>query len=641
MSQDAEVIKKRVENLKKIEPFCFLNEEQLKRVADSLKEEVYTAGAFILEQGKPSRHVLFLIIRGKAEIFVTDKNGNETVTGFRGPADLMGESVFLSNEDYPASARALIETHCYLLYPRVTSQIYEENSHFAGYIARLLADRMRVLYQKFYDEDDEGQVGGGFNKRIEDIMVTKVIVCKPGDTVKKIATIMDLSNVSSVVVVDNESKPRGIITESDLVSRVLRREDPENIAFLKADDIMTTGLISLGRFDFTYKAFLLMVKHRIKHVIVLDEDRKLQGIVAMRDVIKSRKTGSFAIVNDIEAVKTLDALVKLRTEVDQVLQALLVERANVKEITSLITEFYDRITRKVIGIAEKAMIAEGYGPPPAAYCWITMGSSGRKEQFARTDQDNGIIFEDVDAEKTDEVKKYFLLLGEKVVAGLERYGFRLCNGKVMANNAAWCHSLSGWRETFNKWTTHLADNVRLMTIFLDFRYVYGTLKLYDQLRNFVVQKTKDSTMVLYHLVKDNLSKQIPLTFFRQVQTEHSGEHRNQLNLKTAACVHIVDCTRAFALKEGIPVSNTFERLDELGKRAVLSEKDVEQIKAAYETLMMLRIRDAMTKMQKGEVPDNYITPRHLTDREYALLRESLLIVNRFQRITESIFRVVP
>ena len=326
---------------------------------------------------------------------------------------------------------------------------------------------------------------------------------------------------------------------------------------------------------------------------------------------------------------------------DQVLQALLVERASVKEITSLITEFYDRITRKVIEIAEKAMIKEGYGPPPVEYCWITMGSSGRKEQFARTDQDNGIIFADVDAAREEEVKKYFLTLGDKVVGGLEEYGFKLCKGKVMANNEDWCHSLSGWRNLFNGWITNLSDNVRLMTIFLDFRYIYGNSSLYTNLRKFVALKTKDSTKILFFLVKDNLSKQLPLGLFRQIQTERSGEHRNQLNLKIAACIHIVDCLRVFALKEGILVTNTFERLDELGKKKVFNEKLVEQFRAAYETLMMLRIRDAMAKMQKGEIPDNYIDPRKLTDREYSQLRESLMAVSRLQGITENMFRIVP
>jgi CBS domain-containing protein len=73
---------------------------------------------------------------------------------------------------------------------------------------------------------------------------------------------------------------------------------------------------------------------------------------------------------------------------------------------------------------------------------------------------------------------------------------------------------------------------------------------------------------------------------------------------------------------------------------VLREKDAGEVMFAYETLMMLRIRDAMIKMQKGEIPDNYITPKKLNEREYLFLKESLLIVSRFQRMTERIFRII-
>jgi CBS domain-containing protein len=101
----------------------------------------------------------------------------------------------------------------------------------------------------------------------------------------------------------------------------------------------------------------------------VDEDGKLLGIVAMRDVIKSRKTGSLAIINNIESRNTIEEISELHSEVDQVLQALLVERATVIEITSLITEFYDRITRKIIEICER----EWWRKVMALHLWVTVG----------------------------------------------------------------------------------------------------------------------------------------------------------------------------------------------------------------------------------------------------------------------------
>jgi CBS domain-containing protein len=633
-------LQNKVEILKKFNPFNLLGENLLYKVAASLGEEFYPAGTYVGRQGETSRHVLFLVVEGKAEITVSDKNGHEFVTGYRGPYEFMGETVFFSGEEYPASARAVTDTRCFVLPQEIFEEIIIENPDFAAFFTRLLTERLRILYQKFFNEDDLSQ-DQGFGKRISDIMVSNVVTCLPGDDVRQIASIMSGKNVSSVIVADKD-KPLGIITEGDLVSKILLEADLQKSAGRTARELMSTGLITVKPQDFSYQAFLLMVKYRIKHVIVVDGEGSLVGIVAMRDVIKSRKTGSLAVVNSIESSSTIEELCKLSSEVDQVLQALLVERATVIEITSLITEFYDRITRKVIQISERAMIEEGYGPPPVSYCWITMGSSGRKEQYARTDQDNGIIYEDVTEDKEEKVKNYFLMLGEKVVAGLEQYGFRRCKGMVMANNEEWCRSFRSWRDTIKDWINSLLpQNVRLMTIFLDFRYLYGKKSLYDLLRNFVVRNFRNSFVVLNFLVQDNLGKKVPINIFRQVQTERSGEHRNELNLKTSACVHVVDCARVFALREGLLVTNTFERLEEIGKRNILKEKDIEYITSAYETLMMLRIRDAMAKMRKSIEPDNYINPRELTNREYSLLREALVMVSRLQGITDNHFRIMP
>ncbi len=640
MSLAAIDLEKRIEILEQIPPFDTLNEEQLHKVASSLLEETYQEGTYIGRQGETSRHVLFLVVKGRVEIKVKDKYDNETIIGYREPLEFMGEAAFFSGEEYPASARTLEETQCLLLPNEIFEEVLVENPDFAAFFGRMLAERLRILYQKISEEENNSGEEG-FNKRIGDVMVTNVVTCSPDDNVQRIASLMHDNNVSSVIV--NEGKtPLGIVTEGDLVSKVLRKPDLQNKAHSTAKQVMSRGLIKVNPDDFTYQAFLLMVKNRITHVIAVDDDGNLAGIMAMQDVIKSRKTGALAIVNRIEASGSVDEIVEVRSEVDQVLRALLVERATAMEATSVITELYDRITRKIIQISEQSMVVEGYGPPPASYCWITMGSSGRKEQYARTDQDNGIIYENVPEEREAEVKKYFLTLGEKVVAGLEQYGFERCKGNVMANNEDWTHSFDGWRNTIKEWITFLEpQNVRYMTIFLDFRFVYGKKSLYDLLLNFVVRNFRNSLTVLNFLVEDNLGKRVPLSIFRQIQTERSGPYKGMLNLKTSACVHMVDCVRVFALREGVLATNTVERLKEVGKRKLLKEKDVEYFISAYETLMMLRVRDAMEKMSNGVSPDNYINPKELSNREYTLLREALIMVSRLQTITNNNFRIAP
>ncbi len=630
-------LEERAEQIKKIEPFSQLDEDLLYRVASGVVERKFPKGSLLVEQSKTSKQVLFLLVEGKVEVFVTDNSGKETVTGYRGPGDFFGETTFLSDEEYPGSVRALEDIRCLLVPQDVFEQVVLTNSEVAVYFTRLLTSRLRAMYEKFsFYEDGDSLANEPLRRKVADVMVTRPLTCSPDDGFRKVASMIHENNVSSVIVVDQD-KPLGIITEGDLVALLAREQDLTDNNTIKAKDLMSSELVSVSPEDFSYRSLFLMIKHRTKHLPVVEDD-KLAGIVTLRDLIKSRRSGSLAIVNRIESRSSIEEIAQLQPDIDQVLQALLAERATVLEITSLIAEFYDRITRKIIEISEQAMIDEGRGAPPTRYCFIEMGSGGRKEQFTRTDQDNGIIYEDVKEERKEEVKEYFLALGEKIVAGLEAFGFIRCSGFVMANNEKWCKSFKEWRETLNHWNEVWEPETFLdMNIFLDFRYVYGHKSLYYLLRNLVVKNFRNADQMISSMIQRSMGIKVPLSLFRKILTERSGEHAGQLNLKSSACVIIVDCMRAFALKEGLFVTNTFERIDELGKREVFTSKDVEFMNIAYETLMLFRIKDAVAKRQKGLEPDNYIDPNKLSNHEYALLRDALVMVNRVQGITKGIF----
>ncbi len=475
-------------------------------------------------------------------------------------------------------------------------------------------------------------------KKIADIMRTPPVTCSYLDSVAKIAEIMSERDVSSLVVMTPNGTPQGIITEKDLVKRVLTR-DPLEIREMKAHQIMSENLISVDPDDFSYQALLLMAKHSIKHIVVTREET-LVGIVTMRDLIRSRQSGALSIVNTIESRYTIEDLSRAVEDIDRMLQALIAERAYASEICLLITEFYDRLTRKIIILAEEEMTAE-QGPPPVKFSFVNMGSSGRQEQFSRTDQDNGIIYENApEGEDPEEIQRYFLALGEKIVDGLALCGFEKCEGLVMASNPEWCNSLSAWCRLNGWWIEELhPENIRKMTIFLDFRHIYGESALTDRLKEFVSETYRTANTALLFLAEDDLRHKAPLNVFRQIVTEKGGEYHNQVNLKGTGSVHIVDCIRLFALQEGIQETSTFGRLKALRGGTVLKDDDIEFIEAAHENLMMFRIQEAARKMSRGEQPNNYINPYLLSKKEQSLLRESFLAVSRLQHLTEKHFLV--
>jgi CBS domain-containing protein len=623
--------------LKGVNPFDILDDDIMNSLASRVEVREYRRGTYIFRQGDPSLQSLFIVASGTAEVVVLNDQDREVVTGLRQEYMFFGETGFFFEEPYPASVRAATDLVLLVIPYEVFETILAQIPEFSSRLSFMLAERMRTVYQAMTRDSSHFAESAeqSMRRRVSDLMSAPPVSCLVTDEVSVIAAKMTDHNVSSLVVATPEHQPLGIVTEKDLVAKVLARG--QYIKRLTASDVMSTNLITIPPEAFYFEALLAMVRKKVKHLIVTEEE-KLVGIVTLRDLIISRSSGALTIVNSIEEKTTIEGLVKASAEIDRMLQALVSERASSQEILQIITEFFDRLTRKIIQVSEREMIEEGYGPPPINYSWINMGSSGRLEQFVKTDQDNGIIYEDVPEEREQEVADYFHLLAEKVVEGLYLCGFAKCKGNVMASNPKWCRSFKAWREAVEHWVNNLdGENIRLLTIFLDFRHIYGKKSLCDLLRNFVARRFQKASTALLYLAKDDLAHRVPINFFKQIVTEKSKEHRNKVNLKGAACVHVVDCLRIFCLREGVIQTNTFERLTALHKRDVFSKDDYELYTAAYESLMMFRIKESLKQLGRGEIPDNYIAPDELSKRDKADLREAFIAADRLQNLTGHTF----
>jgi CBS domain-containing protein len=625
--------------LKDAVPFKYLDDLLLREIIDRSEVKEFPENSFVFREGERSKNRLFFIIKGQAKA-IAKVGGEESVATIRNPGSFFGVTVFLSDEPYPVSMLASKDLTCLLISLESFHKALIGSNRFADFFTQELASRLKELYQTFSDDRDEGQLARGQNlrRRVADIYTAKVITALPMDKIGDVAKKMSSANVSSVVVKTVTGKPVGIITEKDLVRKVVAAENFD--LDRRAHEIMSSDLVTVRPGNFTYQALLMMIKNNITHVVVTDEHDVLHGIVTIKDLIRTGNSGALSIVRQIEFQDSFAGLAKVIGEIDQVQQALLDERSYASEICAIISELYDRVTRRVIRIAEEQMISENRGNPPANYCFISMGSAGRKEQFSRTDQDNGIIFEDLDGKLSELAAEYFLLLGSKIVRGLEECGFKRCPGEVMADNPRWCKPLSRWKKSVEQWVDQLdGADIRNMTIFLDNRFLSGDQKLYNKLSDYTAATFRKAAHALLFMAEDDLRHRIPLNLFRRIITEKSGKQRNKLNLKNAAMVHMVDCLRIFALREGIRETNTFERIHKLKERGIFRPDDAEYIEAAYEALLMFRIRDALQKMKQGEEPDNFIDPEKLTRKENTLLKESLLMAGRLQSLTEHAFHV--
>ena len=99
------------------------------------------------------------------------------------------------------------------------------------------------------------------------------------------------------------------------------------------------------------------------------------------------------------------------------------EGARASHITRVVAELNDRLIAKILELAEAKL-----GPPPVPYCWVVMGSEGRREQTFKTDQDNALIYADPAEEDRARAGEYFEALAVFAQEALERCGYPRCPG---------------------------------------------------------------------------------------------------------------------------------------------------------------------------------------------------------------------
>jgi CBS domain-containing protein len=117
---------------------------------------------------------------------------------------------------------------------------------------------------------------------VKDIMTKEVVKISVNDNVFAAAEIMNSSEIGCLVVVDGEN-PLGIITERDIVRRVVAKELPLET---KVSKVMSKSLITIDPEASLKEASRVMSSHKIRRLPVLKQN-KLVGIIVSADFVRN------------------------------------------------------------------------------------------------------------------------------------------------------------------------------------------------------------------------------------------------------------------------------------------------------------------------------------------------------------------
>ena len=453
----------------------------------------------------------------------------------------------------------------------------------------------------------------------------KAAVCHMDTPLNKAADLMVVKDTSCILVETKDGDPIGFVTDHDFRKRVVSNKGAD--LSMPVRTIMSAPLVTIPEKAMIYEALMLMEERRIQHLPVQDADGNIESIVHAIDLLQFNRFGPVVVLQEIEKASSVHQVQASCSRLPSLVGAMVDAGTRPRIVCEMISAVCDAATVRFIELA-----IEELGPPPAVFCFISMGSQGRREQTLLTDQDNGIIYELEEGMEPEIIADYFLSMGERVSEWLDGAGFKLCIGDVMASNPKWCQPLSGWRENFDKWIEK-AEPWELLNfcICLDFRSVFGEVQLLNSLRAYLFDLLKENTRFLPLLANNARQFKPPMRLLGKfIKGSGSSEEAGKLNLKEAM-IPFVEFGRLYALRHRMLQIHTMERIDALVWKGGLDSPSAAAMNEAYDQLMRLRLKAQLKMIDKDREAENLIVLNSMDHLDKVMLNQAFEQIEIIQR----------
>lgn len=633
--------------LQKYPPFEQMNASEISKIAEKSALKFYAQDEYLFQQGEAPQAHFFVVKRGSIEI-QQEQDGNQVLVDVCDEGDIFGIRAGFAEGNYIASAKAIEEALLYLIPLDVFREIMLQNSQVNQFITAGFASGISIFrpedienpkqvastlsFQHLYKENMVGSETIEINRNRE------VITGHPDMNLQEVAQLMKQCNIGSLVITNDTKQPIGIITDSDFRKKVVAGAlDVKNT---KVHELMSAPVVTVRPNTTLSELTLEMVTHKITHLCVTEDGSsysKTIGVISQRDVLSAQGNNPTILVKEMLKTLEISKLAKLRDQAEKLIQSYLNQEIGIPFISRIITEVNDVLIQKAIEIAQTKLEEEGLKLPPVKFCFLSLGSEGRKEQLLRTDLDNAIIYEQPMEIQAKQAHEYFVRLGEEIIKILVACGFEPCPADMMASNPKWCQPIQQWEKYFQDWiAVPDPQSVMNITIFFDFRPIYGTFELADNLRQFIYSEIDKKPSFINFLAKNALQNPPPLSFFRKFVVEKSGEHADRFDIKARAMMPFTDMARVLSLEHKLPIyGSTFERFEEVAQKEENLTSLLNSAKMAYEILMRFRGKQGLKNQDSGR----YVYPDDFNKLERQTLRSIFKTIEKIQQVLEVRYRL--
>ena len=188
-----------------------------------------------------------------------------------------------------------------------------------------------------------------FTNKVMNYMTDDFILVEKNELVKTTIEKLREEKKSTVIIQENE-KMIGIITEKDILKRVAFSADEKT----KVDQVMTHPVKFVYEDDLLFHAVGKMRKLNLNHLPVLDMSLKIQGMIDMNTALQA-ELGD--VVNQIDNMtydeQDVSGLIKIKQQQVVLANNMLVRNAYPDDISYLLSFLNNVIYRRAIRLAEK------------------------------------------------------------------------------------------------------------------------------------------------------------------------------------------------------------------------------------------------------------------------------------------------
>ena len=454
-----------------------------------------------------------------------------------------------------------------------------------------------------------------YRHRVKDIMSAPPLFVSPEASLGELLRIMMDKKVSSVFVGAPRADAAGIVTERDVL-RAIAAKDAGALAD-KAGEVMSKPLASVRAEAFIYRALARMDRLYLRHLAVVDDAGTIIGALTSRNLLRLRASEAVALGDEIETAENAAMLAGAWPKVPAIAEHLIAEAVDARDVASVISREICAMTRRAAELGEARLKDSGKGPPPRSYAVMVLGSGGRGESLLAPDQDNAIVYEG--DEDDAEVDRWFEELGIFIADTLDAAGIPYCKGGVMAKNAAWRHSMGGWRVLVGDWVRRSRpEDLLNVDIFFDAKPVFGKAELADALFSEAYGIGGQAPDFLKLLAQAAADFKPPLGMFGGFQASEG-----RVDLKRGGLLPIVTTARILSIRYKVRQRSTAARLQGLIDAGIGAKGDLSGFLAAHGVILRQILMQQIEDLREGRTVSNRIAVKSLTRSASSELKEAL------------------